>query len=303
MTGPTFIVIGAGRAGTTSLHGYLAQHPQVFVSAEKSPNYFVSGDPLPEWEGPRLRAMARQWVSDPEAYAALFAAAGAATARGDVSPVYLQSLNAPGRIKAAYPGVKLVAILREPVERAYAHYMGRCRDGLESRATFTDVVAEELARPLPDTVAFGSYLGCGRYHHFLQPYYDLFPRNQIRVYLYEDLIRDAGALMRDLFGFLGVDAGFEPDMRLRKGQTGVVRHPLVRLLWTRSVGVRTALRPWLPRVLRDLAAPIVLRDLQRPMLDAGTHARLRPLFAEDIQRLQTLIGRDLSHWQPSHVGV
>jgi len=301
MTGPTFIVIGAGRSGTTSLHDYLAQHPQVFMCAEKSPNYFVSGDPLPEWEGPRLRAMARQWVSDADEYTALFSAAGAATARGDVSPVYLQSLNAPGRIKAQYPDVKLVAILREPVDRAYAHYLGRCRDGLESRATFADVVTEELGRPLPETVAFGSYLGCGRYHHFLQPYYDLFPREQIRVFLFEDLTRNARALMRDLFEFLGVDDGFEPDMTLRKGQTGVVRHPVARLLWTRSVAVRTAIRPWLPRALRDLAGPIVLRDLQRPPLDPGIKARLRPLFAEDIHRLQALIGRDLSHWQGSYV--
>jgi hypothetical protein len=296
--GPTFIVIGAGRSGTTSLHGYLAQHPQVFVCAEKSPNYFVSGDPLPEWEGPHLRAMARQWVSDAGAYAALFGQAGAATALGDVSPVYLQSVNAPVRIKALYPDVKLVAILREPVERAYAHYLGRSRDGLESRATFADVITEELARPLPETVAFGSYLGCGRYHHFLRPYYNLFPREQIRVYLHEDLTRDAGALLRDLFGFIGVDSGFEPDVRLRKGQTGVVRHPLARLLWTRSVGARTALRPWLPRALRDLAGPVVLRDLQRPPLDVHMHARLQSLFAEDIHRLQALIGRDLSHWLP-----
>src|SRR5262249_24463510 len=141
LMGPTFMVIGAGRSGTTSLHEYLAQHPQVFVCAEKSPNHFVSSDPLPTWEGPQLRAMARQWVSDPEAYAALFAAAGAAKALGDVSRVYLQSVNAPGRIRARYPDVKIVAILRDPVERAYAHYMGRCRDGLESRSTFEDVVA------------------------------------------------------------------------------------------------------------------------------------------------------------------
>ena len=294
--GPTFLVIGAGRSGTTSLHEYLAQHPQVFMCAEKSPNFFVAGDPLPDWEGPGLRAMARQWVSDAEAYEALFAGAGTALARGDVSPVYLQSLNAPARIKARYPDVRLVAILREPVERAYAHYMGRRRDGLDRRASFADVVAEELARPMPDTVAFGSYLACGRYHHFLRPYYDLFPRDRIRVYLHEDMTRDAAALMRDVFGFLGVDAGFQPDLGRRSGQTGVVGHPLARFLWTRSVGLRTALRPWLPRALRDRAAKVVFRQLDRPPLDPDLRARLRPLFADDVRQLQDLIGRDLSHW-------
>jgi hypothetical protein len=294
--GPTFIVIGAGRSGTTSLHEYLSQHPEVFVSSDKSPNFFVAGDPLPDWEGPRLRAMARQWVSNADDYEALFAAAGPAKARGDVSPVYLQSLNAPRRIKARYPEVRLVAILREPVERAYAHYMGRRRDGLDARPSFADVMAEELSRPLPETVAFGSYLGCGRYHHFLRPYYDLFSWKQIRVFLYEDLKRDAGALMRDLFTFLGVDSDFEPDTRHGSGKTGVIRHPLARLLWTRSVGVRTALRPWLPRAIRDRAAPLVLRELEKAPLDPALQAHLRPLFREDIGRLQDLVRRDLSHW-------
>jgi hypothetical protein len=294
--GPTFLVIGAGRSGTTSLHEYLAEHPQVFVCAEKSPNFFVADDPLPEWEGPHLRAMARQWVSDARAYEALFAGAGTALARGDVSPVYLQSLNAPGRIHARYPDVKIVAILREPVERAYAHYMGRRRDGLETRANFGDAVADERARPIPDVVAFGSYLGCGRYHHFLRPYYERFPRDHIRVYLYEDLARDARALMRDLFAFIGVDPVFEPDMTRRRGQTGLVGHPLARLLWTKSVSLRTAIRPWLPRSLRDRAAPVIFRQLERPPIDPAIREELRPLFADDIRRLQGLIARDLSHW-------
>lgn len=294
--GPTFLVIGAGRSGTTSLHEYLAQHPQVFVCAEKSPNFFVAGDPLPEWEGPHLRAMARRWVSDARAYEALFAAAGTALARGDVSPVYLQSLNAPERIRLRYPDVKIVAILREPVERAYAHYLGRRRDGLETRANFAEAVADERRRPMPDVVAFGSYLGCGRYHHFLRPYYERFPRERIRVFLYEDLTRDARALMRDLFESIGVNPGFEPDMARRRGQTGIVGHRMARLLWTQSVGLRTAIRPWLPRSVRDQVAPVVFRRLERPSMDPATRAELRRLFANEVRRLQELIGRDLSHW-------
>jgi hypothetical protein len=293
--GPTFILIGAGRSGTTSIHAYLAQHPEVFVP-EKSPNHFVAADPIPEWEGPSLRAMARQWVADPAAYERLFEDAGSAKARGDVSPVYLQSVNAPSRIAARYAGVRIVAILRDPVERAHAHYQGRRRDGLDRRESFEQVVNEELSRPLPEVVAFGSHLGCGRYHHFLKPYYDLFSRDRIRIYLYEDLQQDAAALMADLQAFIGVDRAFRADLSHRGGQTGEIRNPLARLIWTRSVAVRTALRPWLPRGFRDRAAPIVMRDLHRPSLDPAMRERLRPLFREDVRRLQELIGRDLSHW-------
>jgi len=293
---PNFIVIGAGRSGTTSLHYYLAQHPDVFLCAEKSPNFFVSHETLPPWEGPALRAMARHWVRSAEDYRALFRDAGGRRAVGEASPVYLQSRSAPARIRALCPDVRLVAILREPVDRAYAHFMGRRRDGLERRASFEDVVRDELAVGLPDDVSFGHYLGCGRYHHFLRGYFDAFPRERLKVYLYDDLVKDASALVADLFAFLGVDASFRPDMSRRYGRTGVPAGAVARALWTGSVGVRTALRPWLPRAVRDLAAPFVMRRLERPSLDPALRARLVDVFRDDIGRLEELIGRDLTHW-------
>lgn len=296
MTLPNFLVIGAGRSGTTSLHHYLAQHPEVFVCAEKSPNFFVSHEPLPPWEGASLRAMARQWITQPHEYEELFSGAGSCKAIGEVSPVYLQARSAPERIKARCPEVRLVAILREPVARAYAHFMGRRRDGLERRTDFSEVVREELSRPLPDDVAFGSYLGCGRYHHFLSGYFDRFPRAQIRIYLYEDLQTNPSALMADLFGFLGVDPTFAPDTTRSHGQTGVAVNPVARFLWTRSVHVRTVLRPWLPRAIRDRAAPIFMGRLARPALDPDLRRQLSGVFSDDIKRLQQLLNRDLSHW-------
>lgn len=296
MTLPDFLVIGAGRAGTTSLHHWLGQHPEVFVCPEKSPNFFVSHEPLPPWEGPRLRAMARQWVSDPGEYAALFDGVGAEKAVGEVSPVYLQATSAPARIRAALPDVRLVAILREPVSRAHAHFLGRRRDGLETRSDFAAVVREELSGPLPNAVAFGHYLGCGRYHHFLRGYFDRFPRERIRVYLFEDLKADPAALMADLYAFLGVDPGFVPDTGRRHGRTGVVSNPVARAVWTASVGVRTALRPWVPRAVRDLAGPLFLRRLEQPVLDAELRERLREVLRHDVERLEGLIRRDLSGW-------
>ncbi|MGH9383138.1 MAG: sulfotransferase family protein [Vicinamibacterales bacterium] len=296
MTLPNFLVIGAGRSGTTSLHNYLAQHPDVFVCQEKSPNFFVSHEPQPPWEGPTLQAMARQWVSDAHEYEGLFKDARSCSAIGEVSPVYLQALSAPERIKAMCPEVRLVAILREPVSRAYAHYMGRRRDGLERRADFAEVVREELSRPLPDDVAFGNYLGCSRYHHFLRGYFDRFERERIRVYLFDDLQANPSHLVADLFAFLGVDQTFTPDMTRRFGQTGLPANPVARFLWTHSVKARTTLRPWLPRSIRDSAAPLFISRLSRPALDAGLRKRLSAVFSDEIDRLQQLLRRDLSHW-------
>jgi Sulfotransferase family len=296
MTLPSFLVIGASRSGTTSLHHYLGQHPDVYMSPVKSPNYFVSADPLPAWEGAVPRAMARQWISERSRYEALFAGAGGRRAIGEVSPVYLQSVHAPARILDACPDARLVAILRHPVDRAWAHYLGRRRDGLEPRDDFRAVVEAEMARPLPDQVAFGSYLGCSRYHHFLAGYFARFPRERIRVYLFDELLADAGALVADLFAFVGVEARIAVDTERRHNQTGVARSPLRRLLWTRTVRARTALRPLLPARVRDVGR-MVLGELERPALDPELRARIARVLAPDLERLEALLDRDLARWR------
>jgi len=297
MSLPNFLVIGAGRSGTTSLHHYLGQHPEIFMCPRKSPNFFVAEDPLPAWEGPVARQMAGQWVANRESYEALFSGAREGASVGEVSPVYLQSRAAPERIRELCPEAKLVAILRDPAERAWAHYMGRMRDGLDRRESFEAVIDAELADDLPDEVAFGSYLGCSRYGHFLSRYLELFPREQIRVYLFEDLCDSPRDLLGDMFSFLGVDPSPSASVDLsRHHQSGQVRGALRRTLWTRSVGLRTTLRPMLPEGVRRLAAPLFLRGLDKPRLDPVLRARICEALAPDIERCQELIARDLRKW-------
>lgn len=296
LTLPTFVVVGAGRCGTTSLHSILGQHPDVFMCPVKSPNFFVSHVPLPLWEGAELRRMAQHWIADRDAYEALFAGAGDAAAVGEVSPVYLQALDAPRAIAAACPDARIVAILRDPAERAHAHFLGRRRDGLEPRPDFAAVVDEELSRPLPDDVAFGSYVGCGRYHHFLRGFVDHFPTDRIRVHLYEDLVADPARLVADLFSFVGVDPGFAPDLTGRQGATGTIRNPVLRSLWTGSVGLRGRARPLLPTAVRRGAGRLFLRSLERPRLDLNVRSRIVEALHADVTALQALLGRDLSRW-------
>jgi hypothetical protein len=294
---PTFIVIGASRSGTTSLHHYLGQHSNIFMCPRKSPNFFVSEDPLPAREGPVARQMAGQWVSSRESYEALFSGARDGDSIGEVSPVYLQSWAAPERIRGICPEARFVAILRDPAERAWAHYMGRIRDGLDDRENFEAVIEAELAEGLPDDVAFGSYLGCSRYGHFLSRYLELFPREQIRVYLFEDLCEAPRDLLGDIFSFLGVEPSPSASISMsRHHQSGQVRGALRRFLWTRSVGLRTTLRPMLPEGVRRLAAPLFLKDLDKPRLRPDLRARICDVLAPDIERCQEQIARDLTRW-------
>jgi hypothetical protein len=294
---PNFVVIGASRSGTTSLHHYLGQHPDIYVSPRKSPNYFVAPDPQPPRENATLQAMAKQWISTQKAYEAEFRGVTDERAVGDISPVYLQSIHAAKRIKDTLaPSTKFIAILRNPVDRAYAHYLGRRRDGLEPVEDFNAIVERELAGPVNDDIAFGSYIGCGKYHHFLKPFYEQFPADNIRVYLFDQLQEDLPGLLRDLFLFLGVDPNHQVDTTLSHNQTGIIANPLLRTLWTRSVGVRTKMRPYLPAFIRHTSRSILAKQVSKPSLGTDVRQKISSALREDTQQLQQLIGRDLSNW-------
>jgi hypothetical protein len=292
---PNFFVVGAGRSGTTSLHHLLGQHPDVFVAA-KSPNHFATHIPQPEWETPVARAMARHWVSDDSAYRSLFDGATSERAVGDVSPVYLQALDIPRRLHDTHPEARIIAILRDPVDRAHAHFVGRRRDGIETFAEFEERAESELSRPLPDDVAFGHLLGCGRYHHFLEPYRARFGHTRIKVVLHDDLVDDPRSLLEELFTFLDVDRDFVPDMSARLNRSGDIRGGASRTVWTRSVRLRTALRPHLPEQLRRAVGARFLADIDKPALDGRLRARLVNVFRDDVTALEGWLDRDLSHW-------
>jgi hypothetical protein len=297
VTLPNFLVIGAGRSGTTSLHHYLGQHPQVFLPRAKAPSHFYCLEPRPPIDDPLLRAQTRDFVADPAAYEHLFDDVRGETAIGEVSPVYLATRAAAPRISARLPGVKLIAVLRHPVDRAWARYVGRVRDGLERRIDFREVVRDETRAALPRDDAFGTYLASGFLHHFLTSYFERFPRERIRVHLFEDLERDPAALVADLFRFLGVDAAFRPDLAGRHNRSGgFIRNPVLRALWTRSARLRITLRPYLPESLRRAAFSTMTGDLVATSLDPALRRELVELFRDDTERLQELIGRDLSPW-------
>jgi hypothetical protein len=297
MTTPNFVVVGAGRSGTTSLHQFLGQHPDVFMCPVKSPNFFASSIAQPPWETPVARAMAAQWVTDPASYAALFDAAGSQRAVGEVSPVYLQATAVAGLIADTCGAVRIIAVLRNPVDRACAHFLGRQRDGIEPPGvSMAQRMDELLAYGLPDDVAFGHYPGCGRYHHFLTPYVAQFGRDAVHVALHDDLVADPHRVLAAMFAFLGVDPAFGCDVSARLNATGYIRSPLRRAVWTRTAAARTALRPYLPARLRTSVGGAFLADLQRPAVDPALRRRLRDVLADDITALADEWHLGVGHW-------
>jgi Sulfotransferase family len=295
---PNFLIIGAAKAGTTSLYHYLGQHPQIFLSQVKEPRFFaLEGHPL-DFPGPgdeRFRKGAT--TTRLEDYRKLFAQVSDERAVGEASVLYQYDAAAPEAIERYVPDAKLIAVLRNPVERAYSAFLVKLRTGYEPLSEFDEALNAE-----PERIADGwsytwHYREQGFYHRNLTRYFERFDSDQIRVYLYEDLERDPHRMLTDIFRFLGVDAGFRPNLSIRHNRSGVPRSARLHRLLTRSHPVKEAAKSVIPeewghRVISRLSRG----NLRRPPLRPEIRARLIEGYYEDIRRLEGLIGRDLSHW-------
>lgn len=301
---PDFLIIGAGKCGTTSLYYYLKQHPEIFVPARKEPNFYgyeqkkiadFRGDE--EQVGHFMRSITT--LND---YLALFEGALPAQIKGEVSNTYLYHRDAPYRIRHYNPDMKLVAILRQPAARLYSRYLHLARDNRLPTPAFTDCFdRQSIWWKRNDLIREGFY-----YNHLL-PYYGLFPRENMRVYLYEEFSQHTTDVLRNVFTFLDVDPSFLPDLRIRYNQSGIARNKLLHKLYGHSGIAQRTLRTVLPhsayhklksnvtlqRILTNLRA----LNMTRPQLAPEIKHRLtHEVYGEDIRKLQELIGKDLSHW-------
>ena len=142
---PTFLIIGADNSGTTALHRYLGQHPDIFISQPKELKFFPWENLKPDYRGPGDEADLSSVITSVEEYRAYFAAGAGYTARGESSPQYIYFSRAAERIRHHIPDAKLIAVLRHPAERAYSHYLMLRRDGRET-LTFGEALAAEGRR-------------------------------------------------------------------------------------------------------------------------------------------------------------
>jgi len=295
---PNFLVIGAAKAGTTSVYDYLRQHPQVFVTRVKEPRFLAyDGRPLPRG-GPGGDRLHGATVTDLAAYEALFDDAGDAPACGEASPLYLYSAHAASRIAARVPRARLVAILRDPAERAFSHYLHLRRDGLEPCGTFADALGREADRVAADWDWSFHYRAQGYYDAQLARYAMLLPPGAVHVELYEDLAADPAGVARRIYAFVGVDEAFVPDVRARLNTGGTPRAGAAWRVASRyDHPVRRVLRPILPHRMRlVMLSRLRARALERPTLDPEVRADLVRGYRGDVERLQERLGRDLSHW-------
>jgi hypothetical protein len=274
---PNFLVIGAQRAGTSLLYQILLAHPEVYVPVQRKEVHYFD----------------RYFERGVDWYESYFPAADAARryrAIGEITPDYLATEQAPARIHELLPACLLIAILRNPVDRAYSWYR-HARRSRNERRDFNTFLKEEPAT-----------LGFGLYHRHLQRYLSLFSREALLVLVYEELVRDPGRELGRLTGFLTVGmvwsdpaallreriyAGETPRFRrgfalARRAGAVLARHDLN---WPVRAAKRIGARGWF-----GAGAP-------EPPLSPAERARLAAYYQEDIQGLSDLLHRDFRIWQ------
>ena len=298
MTLPNFLVIGAAKAGTTSLYHYLGQHPEVFMSPVKEPHFFALGGTGANFRSPGAEAgINRKSFADPEGYEGLFAGARGEKAIGEASTSYLYSPEAPERIKRRVPEARLIAVLRDPAERAYSTFLALRLGGREPLRDFSRALEAEEGRIRDGWEHLWHYKNLGFYHVQLSRYGKALEEGRLRVYLYEDLGADPRGVMRDAYRFLGVDASFEPDTSQRHNMSGVSNNGFLVSLVRKRHPVKTAIKPLVPAtVRRRLVSGLQKRVLTRPPFPPEVRRELVEAYREDVLRLEDLIGRDLSAW-------
>lgn len=294
---PDFLVIGAARAGTTALHGFLRQHPGIFMPARKEPNFFAyEGEEL-ACEGPGADYINNSIV-DPAAYAALFTGAPAEARLGEASPLYLYSERAPGRIKHHIPGAKMIVILRNPVDQAYSHFMYATKQCIENVSDFDKALTLEATRLDQGWQPLFGYSQFPRYGEQLARYFELFPKDQFLIKRYEDYQADPDAFLRAVYDFIGVDPEFVPSMDDKVNAGGVPKNQAFQDFLmkpnpvTKAVGLvvpqqtRLKIRDWMAR--KNMNAPDTLSSDARSIL--------LERLSDDIRALEKLLDWDLSDW-------
>jgi hypothetical protein len=245
---PDFVIVGATKSATTWLQRNLQQHSAVFMPGAET-HYF-----------------SRNFEQGPAWYGAFFKPAAAHQIVGEKSNSYLDHPEAPRRLRAVLPDVRLIVQLRNPIERALAHYRSYFRRG---------AAAPDVDRSLAPGGGEAERLHAGGlYWRHLSRFLELFPREQLCVTLYDDLDREPASVLNRIRGHIGLattDVGVSPPLEGPVQPVGGT----ARRGATRSAAGRRARYPELSDALR---------------------ARLRTYYEEDVRALSDLLGRDLTFW-------
>jgi sulfotransferase family protein len=292
---PDFFIVGAPKCGTTAMYSYLQAHPQVFMPFHKEPLFF----------GADLRR--RYGQMDEDQYLNLFADARPDQRAGEASAWYLYSTSAAQEIHDFAPKADIIVMLRNPVDVMYAQHSQLLFNRQESIADFGEALEAEPERrqgrrlppgPLRPENLFYRDMVC--FADQLERYLATFGRERVHVIIHDDLLRDTPGEYRRVLEFLAVAPDFQPSFERRNTNKRPRSAGLQQLIYAppgalRVLGPRLR-RSRLAHALRDAMVALNSRAEARREMDPALRRQLAEELRPEVERLGSLIGRDLSAW-------
>ncbi len=284
-----FFIVGAPKAGTTSLYHYLNEHPKIIMSKEKEPDYF-SHEAL---KNQNIYYYNMQ-IDTEEKYHSLFNVERDDSILGEASVSYLFYEDVPAKIKQYNKHAKIIIVLRNPIERAYSHYLMDFRLGLVQN-TFEEIIYRGSSVSKDFELHYQQYIEVSQYFSQIERYLKIFGKENIHIIDYEDLQKDQEAVLKNIFLFLEVETDYQANIKKEYNTFSMSKYSIINWFYSFFL-FRRIVKFILPKKILKIITTFFFQKNKKPILSFDTRFYLQNLFKKDIQQLGVILNKDFSKW-------
>ena len=282
-----FFIVGAPKAGTTSLYHYLNEHSDIEMCSQKEPDFFSDS-----YLHTQMLYYGKNRIDSIEKYHALFQQENIMM-RGDASVSYLFYEEVPQKIIKYNPNAKIVIMLRNPIDRAFSHYLMDYRLGLVSEQ-FETIILKKSKHKYAD-LFYQQYIQVSEYARQIKNYLNIFSKDNICIIDYEDFKKNTSDVVNRVYVFLGVDNSFQPRLTNKYNTYSMPKNLIIRYIYS-FVFLRKIITRILPKNLGAIIRQLLFNNENKPKLSSETKNILKKHFENDVQTLSILLNKDFKKW-------
>jgi len=291
---PNFLIVGAAKAGTTSIYKYINNHPQIFMSKVKEPCFMVYADEEPTF----TKGRSDFFVNKYEDYINLFKGTDNYKIYGEASTPYLyfynQTITNLKKYIPEYRKIRILIVLRNPIDRAFSQFMMNKRDMTED-LSFEEAIDKEDERKRLNYHFDYFYVDRGLYYEQVKAFLKNF--EHVKVLLYEDLQENAEDVVKGIYSFLELEEGINDKEYVKYNVSGSPKIKLVNRFLQEKSKIKDIMKKILPQEVRTNLRHLIYRyNLKKDVMSKKTRERLKETYRNDVELLSELIRRDLSDW-------
>lgn len=283
-----FFIVGAPKAGTTSLYHYLDEHPEIEMSSHKEPNFFSD---LPIQEQGMYYSKNR--IDTIEKYHGLFSKEDKGVIFGEASVSYLFYNEVAEKIKEYNLDAKIIIMLRNPIDRAFSHYLMDYRLGL-IKESFESII-NKTSKNVNAHLFYQQYIKVSEYSNQIERYLKEFSKNNLLFIDYEEFKKDTSGIVSRVYSFLDLHSEHIPNVYKKYNAFTMPKNNLIRLIYS-FVFIRKILNWILPEKLITGIRSLLFKHDQQPELCKRTRTQLKQYFKADVLKLNQMIDQDFSKW-------